>query len=102
MYVVMNELHIPKQAKAHMIERFGRSAENMKKVPGCLEYLFLNNENEDGKLVVYTKWDTKESYEAWVHSDAFKNAHQEKRESKEKSPGSSELNTYTVVYEMNA
>ncbi|MFC5713741.1 antibiotic biosynthesis monooxygenase family protein [Thalassorhabdus alkalitolerans] len=100
MYVVMNELHVPKEAKDAMKGRFAQSAENMKKVPGCLEYLFLDNENPDGKLVVFTKWETKEHFEDWKNSDAFKNAHKEKRESKEKSPASgSELNAYEVVYQ---
>ncbi|WP_096201628.1 antibiotic biosynthesis monooxygenase family protein [Bacillus sp. FJAT-45350] len=102
MYVVMNELNVPKEGKDVMIQRFEKSAENMKKVPGCIEYLFLNNENEDGKQVVLTKWDSKESFQAWVESDSFKRAHQEKRESKEKGPASSsELNSYEVVYQMS-
>ncbi|MFV8830288.1 antibiotic biosynthesis monooxygenase family protein [Alkalihalobacterium sp. APHAB7] len=99
MYVVMNELHIPKEAKQHISERFGKSSENMKSVPGCLEFLFLDNEAEDGKQVVFTKWETKEDYEAWLHSDAFKRAHQEKRESKEKGPATgNELNAYRVIH----
>lgn len=99
MYVVMNELFVPNEAKDMMIQRFEKSVENMKQVDGLEEYLFLNNEKEDGKLVVFTKWASKEAYQAWVESDAFKNAHQQKRESKEKTPGNgNELNTYTVVY----
>lgn len=100
MYVVMNELHVPKQAKEELSNRFGNAAENMKKVPGCLEFMFLGNEDEDGKQVVFTKWETKEHYEEWLHSDAFKRAHKEKRESKEKGPTTgNELNAYTVIHQ---
>ncbi|MBU8908933.1 antibiotic biosynthesis monooxygenase family protein [Desertibacillus haloalkaliphilus] len=99
MYVVMNELYVPKEAKDEMIKRFGKSADNMTNVPGCLEFLFLNHEEEDGKQIVFTKWESKEAYEAWVESDAFKKAHKERRESKEKSPASgNQLNAYEVVY----
>lgn len=99
MYVVMNELHVPKEAKEMLGHRFGKSAENMKNVPGCLEFMFLDNEKEDEKQVVFTKWETKEDYEAWLNSDAFKRAHQEKRESKEKGPASSnELFAYHVLH----
>ena len=102
MYVVMNELHVPKEGKEEMIRRFEKSAVNMEKVPGCLEYLFLNHVNEDGKQVVLTKWESKEAFQAWVESDSFKRAHQEKRESKSKGPAaSSELNSYEVVYHMS-
>lgn len=95
----MNELHVPKEAKDHLSKRFGASAQNMKEVPGCLEFMFLNNEQEDGKQIVFTKWESKADYEAWLHSDAFKNAHKEKRESKEKGPTTSnELNAYEVLY----
>ncbi|WP_078552439.1 antibiotic biosynthesis monooxygenase family protein [Bacillus alkalicellulosilyticus] len=100
MYVVMNELHVPKEAKAHLSERFGKSAEKMGSVPGCIEFMFLNNEKEDGKQIVFTKWESKQDYENWLHSDAFKRAHQEKRESKEKGPTTSnELNAYEVLYQ---
>lgn len=99
MYVVMNELHVPKEAKETMIQRFEKSVEHMKEVDGLIEYLFLNNEKEDGKLVVFTKWESKEAYQNWVESDAFKNAHKQKRESKEQTPGNgNEVNMYTVVY----
>lgn len=95
MYIVMNELHVPKHAKQHLKERFAHSAENMKKVPGCLEFLFLDNENEDGKTVVFTKWESKEHYEAWLNSEAFKKAHEDRGP----SPASgNEVFSYHVVY----
>ncbi len=98
MYVVMNELNIPKEMKGKMIERFGGSAENMKQVPGCLEFMFLDNEKEDGKEIVFTKWDSKESYEAWVNSDSFKKAHGGQRGGGENQPSNNELNAYKVVH----
>lgn len=57
----MNELHVPSERKAMLTERFGKSAENMKRVPGCLEFLFLDNEKDDGKQVVFTKWEAKKT-----------------------------------------
>ena len=101
MYVVMNELHIPKEAKQAVTERFGKSAENMKNVPGCLEFMFLSNEDEDGKQVVFTKWESKEAYEAWVNSDAFKKAHGGKSNNGEQ-PSGNELNAYEVIYSTEA
>ncbi len=99
MYVVMNELKVPDQAKDMMKQRFGKSAESMKNVEGCLEFMFLEQSAENGKLIVFTKWENEEAYQNWVHSDSFKNAHKEKRESKEKSPATgNELSEFTVVY----
>ncbi len=99
MYVVMNELYVPKEGKEEMKKRFSQSAERMKKVPGCLEYLFLDHENENGKQVVFTKWESKEAYRAWVEGDAFRKAHKERKAASDDSPASgNELNAYTVVY----
>lgn len=105
MYVVMNELYLPnKEAKDMMIKRFGNSAENMKKIKGCLEFLFLNNENEDGKQIVFTKWKTKEDYEAWVNSEAFRRAHsssnqeEKPKEETKESSASNQLHAYEVIY----
>ncbi|SDI72992.1 antibiotic biosynthesis monooxygenase family protein [Alteribacillus bidgolensis] len=101
MYVVMNELHVPNEAKEAMKGRFGKSADNMKAVPGCLDFMFLEQDEENGKQVVFTKWESKQHYEDWLHSDAFKKAHQEKRESKDKGPASgSELKAFEVIHHL--
>ncbi|WLR51287.1 antibiotic biosynthesis monooxygenase family protein [Bacillus tianshenii] len=104
MYVVMNELHLPKEAKEPMKKRFGASADNMKEVPGCIEFMFLDNEKEDGKLIVFTKWESKEDYENWVNSEAFRKAHSEGGkqggggQGGQGQPGGNELHAYEVVY----
>ena len=99
MYVVMNELHVPSERKAVLTERFSRSAENMSHVPGCIEFLFLDNENEDGKQVVFTKWESKKDYENWLESDAFKNAHKQKGNSEKPAAQTNELQAYTVAHQ---
>ncbi|HSH24117.1 MAG TPA: antibiotic biosynthesis monooxygenase family protein [Massilibacterium sp.] len=105
MYVVMNELYLPnKEAKDMMIQRFRNSAENMKAVQGCIEFMFLNHENEEGKQIVFTKWESKKDYEAWVESEAFKRAHssssqdEKQKEQKQKSGASNQLHAYEVIY----
>ncbi|WP_018924262.1 antibiotic biosynthesis monooxygenase family protein [Salsuginibacillus kocurii] len=100
MYVVMNEIHVPsKEGKEKLTERFSGSAANMQEVQGCLEFLFLSDDQSDEKVVVFTKWESKTDYEAWLNSDAFKKAHQEKRESKESGPSTgSQLHSYEVIY----
>lgn len=99
MYVVMNELYVPIEGKAEMIKRFSQSAEKMKKVSGCLEYMFLDHEAQTGKQVVFTKWESKEAYRAWVEGDAFRKAHKEKQDDGKGSPaGGNELNAYSVIY----
>ncbi|MBN6187941.1 antibiotic biosynthesis monooxygenase [Aneurinibacillus sp. BA2021] len=74
MYVVMNVLQVPEAMKGRMGEMFGKSAERMANVPGCLEFQFLSA-TEGDKQVVYTKWDSEESFKAWTESDSFRQAH---------------------------
>lgn len=98
MYVVMNELHVPKVAKEHLKQRFSKSSDSMKQVPGCLEFMYLDNENEDGKIVVFTKWESKEFYEAWLKSDAFKKAHEDSGNGSQGPASQNEVFAYNVVY----
>ncbi|WP_240376394.1 antibiotic biosynthesis monooxygenase family protein [Bacillus piscicola] len=101
MYVVMNELQVPTDAKEAMKARFGKSAENMKDVPGCLDFMFLEEDSENSRQIVFTKWDSKQSYDNWLESSAFKKAHQEKGTSKEKSPASgNELKSFDVIHHL--
>ncbi|NMP21218.1 antibiotic biosynthesis monooxygenase family protein [Sulfobacillus harzensis] len=97
MYVVMNVLSIPEDAKGHMAQMFAGSGENMKKIPGCLEFQFLDAVGEN-KQVVYTKWESEADFEAWRNSDAFAQAHSHDRTSRSPATGS-KIEKYTVVYQ---
>lgn len=99
MYVVMNVLTVPEEGKAKMIELFSNSAENMKKVPGCVEFQFLSSANEE-KQVVYTKWVSQEAFKAWTESEAFRKAHDERRTRGTTATGS-KLEIYEVVHSSN-
>lgn len=96
MYVVMNVLQVPEEGKSKMIELFSNSAENMKQVPGCLEFQFLNSTDEN-KQIVYTKWESKEAFKAWTESEAFRRAHDERRTRGSTATGS-KLETYEVIH----
>lgn len=96
MFVVFNELHVPKEGRENVANRFSESAEKMRNIPGCLDFMFLNPEDDAEYQIVFTKWESKEAYEAWVNSDAFKAAHRERRANLEKSPTSSNK-IYTYV-----
>lgn len=99
MYVVMNVLQVPAEGKERMKEMFAKSADNMKQVPGCVEFMFLDS-SEENKQVVYTKWETKEAFEAWTQSEAFRRAHDERRTGQSTATGS-KLETYEVVHSTN-
>ena len=97
MYVVMNVLSIPEEAKERMSQMFAGSSENMKRVPGCMEFQFLDAVGEN-KQIVYTKWESEEHFEAWRKSDAFAQAHSRDRTSSSPAAGS-KIERYTVVHQ---
>ncbi|TMW70457.1 antibiotic biosynthesis monooxygenase family protein [Alteribacter natronophilus] len=97
MYVVMNELHVPKEGRENVSGRFAESAERMKQVPGCLDFMFLDPADDDNYQVVLTKWESEDDYKAWVDSRAFRESHKKRRENLDKSPTSG-----NKVYEYKA
>lgn len=101
MFVVMNQLYVPPEGRENVAARFSNSSERMKEIPGCLDFMFLQPE-EDGKYpVVLTKWESKTDYENWVNSDAFKSAHKKRRENLDSSPTqSNEIFAYEVLHHL--
>ncbi|MFA9557574.1 antibiotic biosynthesis monooxygenase [Evansella sp. AB-rgal1] len=101
MFVVFNELHVPKEGRQNVENRFSNSAEKMKEIPGCLDFMFLTPEDNDNYQIVLTKWETRESYEAWVNSDEFKEAHRTRRANLDKSPTTgNKIYTYNVPHHL--
>lgn len=98
MYVVMNELKVSAENKDDLKSRFEKSKDRMKEVPGCLEFLFLESEKEEDKLVVYTKWESRGDYENWLESDSFKKAHGGKSSKEQKPSTENELRSFQVVF----
>ncbi|GAK06305.1 hypothetical protein JCM19037_4908 [Geomicrobium sp. JCM 19037] len=98
MYVVMNELHVEKDQHEMVKGRFEKSKDRMKDVEGCVEFLFLESEKEDVSFVVFTKWDSKESYENWLNSDAFRSAHKGQQSSDKKPTTNNNLRSFEVVF----
>lgn len=96
MYVVMNVLNIPEEHKGKMAAMFAGASESMKKIPGCLEFQFLDALDEN-KQVVYTKWNSEADFEAWTKSPAFAKAHSHDRTDSSPAAGS-KVEKYVVVH----
>lgn len=86
MYVVMNQLHVPVEGRENVAGRFSNSAEKMKEIEGCLDFMFLQPVEDENYPVVLTKWENKEAYHNWIHSDAFKKAYKPRKENLDSSP----------------
>lgn len=75
MYVVMNRLDVdPKYASAFE-ERFRSRAGAVDGMPGFIRNVVLRPDEESDPYVVLTMWESKEAFEAWTESEAFRQGH---------------------------
>jgi len=76
MVIVTNVSQITKGSGMRLIERFDRigKVEGMKGFLG-LEVMLTENTKEYDEVTVSTRWESKENFQAWTRSDAFKESH---------------------------
>ncbi len=76
MYITTNGIRISKGSSPQLVQLF-QTQEGIKKQPGFMNleiWTQLQNDPEDFCLVV-TQWKSKEHYDNWIASDAFKRSH---------------------------
>ena len=74
MIAIFNSLPVKEGAADEIVDRFAGSRGHVQGFPGFVSMEVLKSDTEDEVLVV-TRWRDRESFEAWVHSDAFFKAH---------------------------
>jgi len=75
MFVVMNRIQVnPAYAQAFE-ERFRTRAAEVDKMPGFIRNIVLRPEGPDDPYVVMTMWASKQAFEAWTQSEAFRRGH---------------------------
>ncbi len=74
MFVVINRLPVKEGAARQVVERFANSRGNVQGFPGFVSMEVLRSEGEDEVLVI-TRWQDREAFDLWVHSEEFKKAH---------------------------
>ena len=103
-YVVINAITVPQENREELERRFAARAGQVSSSPG-FEYFTLLRPSNDGagdKYLVYTRWDSKESFEAWMSSTAFTQGHKGGEASAEGKPAKpagtgSEVWMYEVI-----
>lgn len=76
MVIVTNVSHITKGNGDKLIERFNKvgKVEGMDGFLG-LEVMLTENSKEYDEVTVSTRWENKESFQAWTKSEAFRESH---------------------------
>jgi heme-degrading monooxygenase HmoA len=71
---IFNSLPVKEGAADEIVERFAASRGHVQGFPGFVSMEVLKSDAEDEVLVV-TRWEDRESFEAWVQSNEFVKAH---------------------------
>jgi heme-degrading monooxygenase HmoA len=71
---IFNSLPVKEGASGEIVGRFAESRGHVQGFPGFVSMEVLESDAGDEVLVV-TRWRDRESFEAWIHSDAFSRAH---------------------------
>jgi heme-degrading monooxygenase HmoA len=74
MIAVINRLPVKEGVANQVVERFANSRGHVQDFPGFVSMEVLSSEGADEVLVI-TRWQDKDAFDAWVHSDEFKAAH---------------------------
>ncbi|WP_119067574.1 antibiotic biosynthesis monooxygenase family protein [Rubrobacter indicoceani] len=95
MIAIFNSLPVKTGAEDQVVGRFAESRGNVRGFPGFVSMEVLKDE---GEVLVVTRWETREAFDAWVASDDFKAAHSGPSAA-EFMTGRPKMTTYEVAVE---
>jgi len=73
--VKINAISVPEGAGAELEKRFAARAGAVEQMPGFEEFLLLRPTEGESRYFVLTRWDSEDSFQAWVQSQAFSRGH---------------------------
>ena len=74
MIAIINRLPVKEGAADQVVERFAGSGGSVQGFPGFVSMEVLRSDGGD-EVMVITRWQDRESFEAWVGSEEFRQAH---------------------------
>jgi heme-degrading monooxygenase HmoA len=95
-FVVMNAVTVPPDRAGEFEKRFATRAGKIKDSPGFEAFELMRPADGKDRYIVYTRWRSKEAFEAWMRSPDFAAGH---RQHSEDGPvgTASELWTFDLV-----
>lgn len=73
--VKINAIAVPEGGGPELEKRFAARAGSVEQMPGFEEFQLLRPTEGEDRYFVYTRWDSEESFQAWVNSQAFAHGH---------------------------
>ncbi|MGH8550066.1 MAG: antibiotic biosynthesis monooxygenase family protein [Methylococcales bacterium] len=77
MFIAMNRFRIAPGREQEFIEMWRRRESYLDEVPGFREFQLLRGPSEEDHslFVSHSIWESREAFEDWTHSEAFRKAH---------------------------
>ena len=99
MFIAMNRFQIAEGQHEDFEGIWRRRQSRLDDVPGFREFHLLRGPTEDGVIlyVSHSVWDSRETFEAWTDSDAFRKSHREARAPKGMYLGPPKFEGFEVV-----
>jgi heme-degrading monooxygenase HmoA len=73
--VKINAIEVPEGMGDKLEERFAARAGEVENMPGFEGFELLRPTSGESRYFVYTRWDSEDSFQAWVQSDSFTRGH---------------------------
>ena len=88
-FVAINVLTVPPQMRETLEQRFANRAGEVDKMDGFEYFELLRPVEGQDSYLVYTRWASKENFDAWLSSQAFGQGHAQHAEGGPAASGSS-------------
>jgi heme-degrading monooxygenase HmoA len=75
MIVTMNRIPVHEEYSAQFEEAFRNRAHLVDGMPGFISNQILRPTGHGEPYIVLTQWESRQHFEGWVHSEAFKEGH---------------------------
>ncbi len=95
-FVAMNVIDVPADRADEFERRFASRAAKVSSSPGFEAFELLKPADDQSRYIVYTRWDSRESFESWLGSQAFAEGHRQHHEGGPVAPRS-ELWSFDVI-----
>lgn len=73
MFVAVNTISVPKEHSGRMLEGFRKNAPDLNQFEGFLGFEMWTEES--GKLLAVSKWESREHFDKYINSEAFRSHH---------------------------
>lgn len=101
LYVAMNHFSVNPERGKDFEEHWRRRESYLHEVPGFVRFALLRGD-EPGSYVSHSTWASREAFEGWTRSEAFRKAHAQARTPEGILTGPPRLRTFEAVIEQEA